>query len=135
MNDCIISIGSNIDASRNIHKTLDILTLDFSTLDISEFISTKPIGIEDQPDFTNGAVRISTDLEYSELQEYLKKLEDQLGRDRSLPKFGPRTIDLDIIVWNGNIIDDDYYTREFLQTACEQLGFYNLDADQNHKII
>jgi 2-amino-4-hydroxy-6-hydroxymethyldihydropteridine diphosphokinase len=56
-----------------------------------------------------------------ELTRYLKKLEDRLGRDRTLPKFGPRVIDLDVIVWNSEIVDDDYYKRDFVKKTVDEL--------------
>lgn len=123
MNKCIIGIGSNMNADENIRKALDILNFDFHGSSVSKFVKTKPIGIQNQPDFVNGAVKIKTNLELSELHAYLKKLEDLLGRDRTAPKFGPRTIDLDIVIWNNKVVDDDYYERQFLEDACSQLGF------------
>ena len=121
INSVIIGIGSNINAEENISKMLEILTLHMDVLRVSTMLKTKPIGIEDQPDFTNGAVKIQTSLDEKELNRLLKKIEDQLGRDRSAPKFGPRTIDLDIVVWNGEIVDKDYYTRDFLQKSVQEV--------------
>jgi 2-amino-4-hydroxy-6-hydroxymethyldihydropteridine diphosphokinase len=57
------------------------------------------------------------------LSLFLKDLEDQMGRDRSQPKFGPRNIDLDILIWNNKVVDPDYYTRDFLRTSAAELGF------------
>lgn len=121
INSVIIGIGSNINAEENISKMLEILALHMDVLRVSTMLKTKPIGIEDQPDFTNGAVKIQTSLDEKELNRLLKKIEDQLGRDRSAPKFGPRTIDLDIVVWNGEIVDKDYYTRDFLQKSVQEV--------------
>ena len=121
INSVIIGIGSNINAEENISKMLEILALHMDVLRVSTMLKTKPIGIEDQPDFTNGAVKIQTSLDEKELNRLLKKIEDQLGRDRSAPKFGPRTIDLDIVVWNGEIVDKDYYTRNFLQKSVQEV--------------
>jgi 7,8-dihydro-6-hydroxymethylpterin-pyrophosphokinase len=45
-----------------------------------------------------------------------------MGRDRTAPKFGPRNIDLDIVVWNGEIVDNDYYTRDFLQKSVDEIS-------------
>jgi 2-amino-4-hydroxy-6-hydroxymethyldihydropteridine diphosphokinase len=120
-NEAVIGIGSNIDAEENILKMLDILGQKVIVVKISSFVKTKPIGIENQPDFTNGAVRISTRLEMEELKFLLRQIENQLGRDRSKPKFSSRTIDLDIVVWNGNITDEDYYTRDFLRNSVNEV--------------
>ena len=117
MNKVIIGIGSNIEADSNIAKMLEILRQKVNVIKVSPMIRTKPIGIVDQPDYTNGAVKIETDLERPALDNLLKAIEDDMGRDRSGPKFGPRCIDLDIVVWNGEIVDQDYYTRDFIRSS------------------
>ena len=121
MNDCIIGIGSNINPENNIHESLALLEQQVEIIAISTWVKTAPIGITNQDDFINGAVRIRTALSQDSLFNYLKKIEDKLGRDRTLPKFGPRTIDLDIVVWNKIIIDNDYYTRDFMRNAVNEL--------------
>jgi len=121
-NICIINIGSNIDAEKNIPNMFELLGREVSIVKISSFRKTKPIGIKAQPDFTNGAVRIRTPLSREELKSVLFQIEDRLGRDRTAPKFGPRTIDLDIVAWNGEIVDNDYYTRDFIRESVEQVS-------------
>ncbi len=121
MNDCILGVGSNIEPEKNIKKMLSLLSNDHELKEHSSWIKTAPIGIKDQDDFINGAVRLKTKLDCEAFTQYLKQLEDKMGRDRSLPKFGPRVIDLDIIVWNGEIKDDDYYTRDFVRSSVDQL--------------
>ena len=123
MNDCIIGIGSNIDANRNIAEMLGLLGEEVEIVQVSEMVQTKPIGIADQPDYTNGAVRVKTLMNLDELSVFLKALEDRMGRDRTQPKFGPRNIDLDILIWNNTIIDQDFYTRDFLRNSAAELGF------------
>lgn len=123
MNDCIVGIGSNINPKENIRKMLLLLSKDHLLLKQSKWIQTAPIGITNQEDFINGAVRLKTQHCREEFNLYLKQLEDKLGRDRSLPKFGPRTIDLDIVVWNNEIVDEDYYTRYFLKKLVDELLF------------
>ena len=121
MNTGIIGIGSNIDADNNIPKMLAILESHVEIIKVSSLIKTKPIGITDQPDFTNGAVKISTYLDENSLILLLKQIEDDMGRDRSEQKFGPRNIDLDLAVWNGKIVDPDYFERDFLRTSVDEL--------------
>jgi 2-amino-4-hydroxy-6-hydroxymethyldihydropteridine diphosphokinase len=125
MNECIIGIGSNIEAHLNIPEMLRLLSGEVEIVQVSQMIQTKPIGMIEQPDYSNGAVRIRTKMELETLTMYLKKLEDRMGRDRSQQKFGPRTIDLDILIWNNTIVDDDYYTRDFLRNSAAELGFEN----------
>jgi len=121
INTAIIGIGSNIDPEDNISKMLSLLGAKVKILKVSSLIKTRPIGITNQSDFTNGAVNVETKLIKEELKNILKKIEDELGRDRNAPKFGPRTIDLDLIVWNGDIIDEEYYSRDFLRKSVEEI--------------
>jgi 2-amino-4-hydroxy-6-hydroxymethyldihydropteridine diphosphokinase len=125
MNDCIIGIGSNIEADTNIAEMLRLLANDVKIVQVSQMAKTKPIGIAEQSDYTNGAVRILTEMDRQTLTLFLKKIEDQMGRDRTTGKFGPRNIDLDILVWNNEIVDPDYYTRDFLRNSASELGFEN----------
>lgn len=120
-NIAIVSIGSNLDAEANIATMLTMLEEEVNILKISSLIKTKPIGIENQPDYINGAVKVQTPLDAKQLKVLLKSIEDRMGRDRSVPKFGPRNIDLDIVVWNNDIVDTDYYTRDFLKNAVNEL--------------
>ena len=120
-NTVIIGIGSNIEAEINIQKMLKILQAKVEVLRVSHFLKTKPIGIVDQPDFINGAVKIITKLDQAELNTILKNIEDEMGRDRSNPRFGPRCIDWDIAVWNDERVDHDYYTRDFLKKSVDEL--------------
>ncbi len=120
-NICILGIGSNIDAEKNIVKTMEILSSKLTILQTTLLMRTKPIGMKDEPDFLNGAVKIATGLKKGELNKLLKSIEDRLGRDRSKPKFSSRCIDLDIVVWNDEVVDKDYYTRDFLQKLVDEL--------------
>ena len=128
MNDCIIGIGSNIEAEYHIAEMLKLLSTSVEIVQVSQMIQTKPIGIIDQPDYTNGAVRIRTAMQRDELTIFLKQLEDKMGRDRSQKKFGPRNIDLDILIWNNKVVDPDYFTREFLRQSAAELGFINIES-------
>ncbi len=123
MNICIIGIGSNINPEKNISRIIDILGKDTKLISVSSFIRTHPIGITDQPEFLNGAAKIETNLPIDQFRNYLKSIENKMGRDRSQPKYGPRCIDLDIVIWNGKIVDEDYDTRDFLRNAVLELGF------------
>lgn len=122
MNNVVIGIGSNIEPEQNIRRAKELLAVDQLLICESKTIETKPLGKSHQPDFLNCSVLLSTDLSKDDLNKYLKKIEDILGRDRNGDKYGPRTIDLDIVVWNDEIVDKDFYSREFIrQTVLEVL--------------
>lgn len=120
-NTCVIGVGSNIQPEENIREALRILEEEQTLLSVSAMVQTEPIGVKEQPSFINGAVKISTSMNQEELSTYLKNVEDRLKRDRTQPRFGPRTIDLDVVVWNGKVVDRDYYTREFLKNAVDEV--------------
>ena len=119
--EVVIGLGSNIDPEANLEQAVLELKSRFKVSKRSKWTRTKPIGIQDQPDFYNGALLMETELEQQSLKKELKRIEDILGRDRSLPKFGPRTIDLDILIWNKKVADEDYYERDFLRKGVEEI--------------
>jgi 2-amino-4-hydroxy-6-hydroxymethyldihydropteridine diphosphokinase len=120
-NVAVIGIGSNINAEENIPRMLEIMHVELTVVKVSSFVKTKPIGVEDQSDYTNGAVKITTSLNMDELNHLLKHIENQLGRERSQGKYSSRTIDLDIVVWNGEVVDKDFYTRDFLRKSVSEV--------------
>jgi len=121
MNTAVVGLGSNIDPEKNIEQARRVLAKEFGVLKESAFIRTKPIGYSEQDDFINGSVFLKTPLTHPELKQKLKELEKNLGREVSAIKFGPRTIDMDIIVFNGKVVDKDFYERDFLKNAALEL--------------
>jgi 2-amino-4-hydroxy-6-hydroxymethyldihydropteridine diphosphokinase len=121
MNIVIIGVGSNIRPDLHIPQAREILSREHHLIKVSTFATTAPVGFADQPDFVNGAFLVETGLDRPAFEAYLKDLEDRLGRVRTGNKYGPRTIDLDIIVWNGEVVNDDYYSREFVRKAADEV--------------
>ena len=125
MNTAVIGLGSNINPQDNIRKAWTFLSAKFTILAESKLIRTKPVGFPDQEDFINGTVLIETPLDCSQLKTALQEIEETLGRRKPSSSgshtadlkttFGPRTIDLDILVWNNQVVDQDFYSRDFLQ--------------------
>jgi 2-amino-4-hydroxy-6-hydroxymethyldihydropteridine diphosphokinase len=120
-NTVIISLGSNINPLKNIARAIELLPPLVRVLKSSSLLVTEPIGISEQPAFHNGALLVVTHLNRSELTSYLKHIEDVVGRDRTRARFGPREIDLDILEWNGEIVDSDYFERDFLVALVDEL--------------
>jgi len=117
VNRVIIGLGSNIDPKQNIERAVECIDDAHRVLALSSLVETEPIGVTDQPKFLNGAVLIETRLTRDELNGWLRQLEADLGRVRTSRKYGPRTIDLDIVVWNGRIVHRDVRERDFLRRA------------------
>lgn len=108
----IVSVGSNIDPEQNIDRAITIIRCEQELVAASTMIQTKPVGLRNQPDFINGALLINTGLDYESFNHYLKDVESRLQRDPDQNAFGPRTMDLDIIVWDGKVVHDDFYEYE-----------------------
>ncbi|MBI5091782.1 MAG: 2-amino-4-hydroxy-6-hydroxymethyldihydropteridine diphosphokinase [Candidatus Hydrogenedentes bacterium] len=100
-----LSLGSNL-GDRRTNLSVALTQLDrlerVRVLTKSELYETEPIGIVDQPAFLNMAAEIETDLEPLELLDAVKQLEAQLGRVPG-EKWGPRLIDIDIILWGERV--------------------------------
>ena len=64
---------------------------------------------------------METQLDRHAVKAVLRGIENELGRIRTANKDGPRTIDLDVVVWNGGIVDDDVFQRDFLKQAVLEL--------------
>ena len=121
MNTAIIGLGSNIDPQLNIKAAEEILANHFKVLEKSKFVTTQAIGDIPQPDFINGAMLVTTDQNFESLKQILKDIEIKLGRQKQHKKFDPRTIDLDILIWNDKVVDKDFYTRDFVKKSVLQL--------------
>ncbi len=117
MNQAVIGIGSNIQPKANIAKTIERIAESHQILNESRFVETEPLAGRDQPNYMNGAILIQTSMGREELKSWLRELEGDLGRARSSDRYDSRTIDLDIVVWCGEIVDEDVYEREFLKAA------------------
>ena len=121
MNAVVVALGSNIDREANIGKACASLEQAFVVKAVSSFVVTKPLGFADQGDFLNGVALLETDLSQETLRSRLKELEAELGRRSQDNKWGPRAIDFDILIWNGNIVNKDYYERDFLRKAVQEI--------------
>ncbi|MCK5148510.1 2-amino-4-hydroxy-6-hydroxymethyldihydropteridine diphosphokinase [bacterium] len=117
----VISVGSNINPERWIAAARVKVEQVHTLMKSSTFIKTKPVGYTNQADFVNGAWMIETEMDKTSLYNWLHDLENDCQRVRTENKYGPRTIDLDIIIWNGMVVDDDVYSRDFLKTSILEL--------------
>lgn len=121
VNEVVIGVGSNIEPEYNINKAKEIIAQNHNLRKTSSLIETKPIGCEDQDNFLNGAFLIETEMDTATLKSWLKTVETELGRVKTDNKNGPRTIDLDIIVWNREIVDSEVYERDFLINSINEV--------------
>lgn len=121
MNRAVIGLGSNINPAENIQKAKTLLAGELTVLKESLPVVTKPIKVTNQPDFLNGAILVETLYTEKRLKSRLTAIEDILGRKREGDPFGPRTIDLDLLVWNQKVVSRDVLERDFVKNAVKEL--------------
>jgi 2-amino-4-hydroxy-6-hydroxymethyldihydropteridine diphosphokinase len=100
-----VALGSNLgDRARYLHEAADKLRQHISSLTLSPFHETAPVGVGPQPLFLNAAAVGETILDPSDLLAALLEIERRLGRER--PHAGAaRTLDLDLILYGDSVID------------------------------
>ena len=104
-----IGLGSNVDQPvQQIKRALIALAGMPATrlIAASRLYGNPPMGPQDQPDYINAAACIETELGPHALLGMLQTIEDQQDRARSERRWGPRTIDLDLLLFDDEIIDD-----------------------------
>lgn len=110
MSRAYIGLGSNLgDRERTISQAIHQLSAnpDIDVLRVSSLRETEPVDYTEQPRFLNGACLIQTDLTPLELLGRLTSVEQALGRERGVgPRFGPRTIDLDLLLYDDEVLED-----------------------------
>lgn len=101
-----VGVGSNVEPERSIVAALERLRDMTHVTGSSTFYRTEPIGRPDQPWFVNGVWRIDMALSPTQIREkWLRPIEEALGRRRCDDKFAPRTIDLDLLLYDDLVID------------------------------
>lgn len=99
----VIALGSNIgNSEENLDLAIALLREATDVEKVSSYYVTKPVGHEAQPDFVNAVCIIESQLPAIELLHMLHGIEKAMGRERTI-KWGPRTIDLDVIQY-GSIL-------------------------------
>lgn len=103
---CFVSVGSNIDKEKNIKAGLQSLRETFGELIVSPIYETVAVGFEGD-DFYNLVVSFESELSAQVIFQKLRELEFVHGRLPNSQKFSPRTLDLDLLLYGDEIIDDD----------------------------
>jgi 2-amino-4-hydroxy-6-hydroxymethyldihydropteridine diphosphokinase len=108
MTRSFVGLGSNLgDPQEQIRRALELLAAEkgVEVVAVSALRETDPVGYEDQPRFLNGAAELRTSLSARELLGRLLAIERRLGRVRGEgPRFGPRTIDLDLLLHGDEVV-------------------------------
>ena len=98
-----VGLGSNLgDRESLIRRAAELI----GARRLSSLLETDPWGYEDQPRFLNAAAEVETPLTARQLLDHLLDVERRLGRERVGPRWGPRTIDLDLLLYGEETIDE-----------------------------
>jgi len=126
-----IGVGSNVRPGENFRKAIKLLGLRLRIVAISTVYLTEPEGRPEQPPFYNGVVEVETELPPRELKlSVLREIELRLGRARHEDKCAPRTIDLDLLLYDDvvestddlTLPDPQIETRPFLAVPLHELA-------------
>jgi 2-amino-4-hydroxy-6-hydroxymethyldihydropteridine diphosphokinase len=104
-----VGLGSNRgDREETLRRALELLDEEpaITVVAVSSFRETEPWGYADQPRFLNGVCAIETGLAPRALLGRLLAIERSLGRTRDGPRYGPRTIDLDLLLYGAEVVDE-----------------------------
>ena len=108
MTKAFVGIGSNLgDREAYVRRAMELLAAEegIEVVAVSELRETEPVGPVEQGPFVNGAALLATELSPQALLHRLLAIEQRLGRVRN-ERFGPRTIDLDLLVYGDQVIDE-----------------------------
>lgn len=108
-----IALGSNLASPlEQVNAALKAIANipDSRIVAVSSFYRTPPLGPQDQPDYLNAAVALDTTLAPEELLNHTQRIELQQGRVRKAERWGPRTLDLDIMLFGDEVINTDRLT-------------------------
>ncbi|EOX8574121.1 2-amino-4-hydroxy-6-hydroxymethyldihydropteridinepyrophosphokinase [Salmonella enterica subsp. indica] len=108
-----IALGSNLASPlEQVNAALKAIAdiPDSRVVTVSSFYRTPPLGPQDQPDYLNAAVALETTLAPEELLNHTQRIELQQGRVRKAERWGPRTLDLDIMLFGDEVINTERLT-------------------------
>ncbi len=131
-----VSIGSNINREFNIRRAVQALHEYYDPIAISPVYETAAVGFEGE-DFLNLAVSFESDQSVEAIAASLKAIEDRIGRDRSQPKFSARTIDLDLLTYDDQVLDEgdiQIPRHEILKNAFVLKPLSDIHGDRLHPL-
>ena len=113
MTRAYVGLGANLgDRERTLRAAADALAAEegVEVVSVSTLRETEPVGVSEQPRFLNGAAELETTLTARELLDRLLVVEQRFGRVRIPGQHGPRTLDLDLLLYGDEVIDEQGLT-------------------------
>ena len=109
MTRAYVGLGANLgDRERTLHAAVDALAAEggVEVVSVSVLRETEPVGVGQQPLYLNGAAEVETTLTARELLDRLLAVEQRFGRIRVPGEHGPRTLDLDLLLYGDEVIHE-----------------------------
>ena len=121
MHKVLIGIGTNSDANFNMKQAINYLLSYFPNIRFANWIETPPFGAGYTAPFLNALAYLQTDMRREQLQLLLKNIERDMGRRPSHKKEGKIIIDIDLLQWNGEILKNDDFKRDYMQQLLQEI--------------
>ncbi len=134
--DVFVSAGSNMDPEHHLRAACSRLADEFGPLSRSSVYRTRAVGF-DGDDFLNLIVSFSTDSDVSSIQKTLDEIEASAGRVRSGESLAPRTLDLDLLLYGSQVLDEPTFRvprADILQYAFVLAPLAELAPDLKHPV-
>jgi 2-amino-4-hydroxy-6-hydroxymethyldihydropteridine diphosphokinase len=116
-----VELGSNIKPEKYLPKAAQVLKREFKVMGISRAWETPPVGCVGCDNYLNAALLIETDISNDALKLRLREIEAQLERVRTGDKFAPRTIDIDVLIYDNQVIESNLWKYSFLAVPVSEL--------------
>lgn len=132
-----VSLGSNVQRERYMRAAVAALDARFAPVRLSQVYETQAVGFRGDP-FLNAVAGFDTDLEVESLLDVLRAIETRNGRQRTDKRFGPRTLDLDLLTYGDWISDDDSMDlprSDITRHAFVLLPLAELAPDASHPLL
>lgn len=122
MHRAILLVGSNIFPEENIPTSIALVQEFCRVHSVSTIWETVAVG-SPGPNFLNAALLVETELQADALKwEVLRPIEERMGRIRTPDKNAPRTIDIDIITWDDQVVDGNLWSRDYIALPVSALA-------------
>jgi 2-amino-4-hydroxy-6-hydroxymethyldihydropteridine diphosphokinase len=132
-----VSLGTNVDRERNLRAAVAELDARFAPVRVSQVYETRAVGFRGDP-FLNAVAGFDTSLELESLLDVLRAIETRSGRTRTDKRYGPRTLDIDVLTYGGVIRDDDAMDvprSDITRRAFVLVPLAQLAPDASHPVL
>jgi len=129
----LIGMGSNIEPEENLKRATATIRERFPEVRFSKVYRSAAVGMAGD-DFLNACCLIETGMSEQDLRRWLKGVEDEHGRDRGQGSWQPRTLDLDLLMLGGTVLDEDVYEYAHASVPAAELVDMELPTTDSNRL-